>query len=428
MKKLLYIETILPNIDGAFNEFYEAMLSDKKLSIFFDNEAQIKHLVEMQKAHFTKTILMTENQIKEAYIKLGEYHYDMRIPYVDFIRGAQMLEEYFLLHTTKDEHSKEIMDDLFTFFEFMKSFTAKGYLNRMIQEDKRDINNFFTHTNSDKESSLNSSIVYEKILWLKNLLDKIENGSDIDMAETDKRLDSWLHELDFLSPEKREFIDDLENRIMVNTQNLFYFLQKEEYLEILPLYSSLLTIYKLTLLLNNVVTVEIANNTIENLKIDQLSQLLRRESFVEFLKKEIDYARREESYTFSVAYLDIDDFKHVNDTFGHYSGDKVIEKLGEVIRSSIRSSDIAFRIGGDEFAIIFKNTSKEPAKQVCERIKLELTESEFRFNDTRIFNVSLSIGIAECNPKCMNNYKDMITQVDSKLYEAKNGGKNQIAY
>ncbi|MEA1919291.1 MAG: GGDEF domain-containing protein [Campylobacterota bacterium] len=428
MKNLQHIEKILPDIDDAFNEFYNAMLSDEKLSIFFESEAQIENLVKMQKVHFTQTISMQENEIKAAYVKLGEYHYDIRIPYVDFIKGAQMLEEYFLLHTTKNIRSKEIMDDLFTYFRFMKSFTAKGYLNRMIQEDKRDINNFFIHASGNEESSLNASIINEKIVWLKNLLHQIENGIDIDIEETDKLLDSWLHEISFLSPEKKEFVNDLEKRIMINTQNLFYFLHKEDYLEMLPLYSSLLGIYKLTLLLNNVLTVEIANNTIEHLKTDQLSQLLRKESFVEFLKKEIKYAQREETYTFSVAYLDLDNFKHVNDSFGHYSGDKVIEKLGEVIRNSIRGSDIAFRIGGDEFAIIFKSASRESAKKACQKIKLEFSGLEFKFNDNRVFNVSMSIGIIEFNPDAINNYQDIITKVDTKLYEAKHDGKNQIAY
>lgn len=428
MKKLKYIHEITPYIDDAFLEFYDAMLSDVKLSIFFENDEQIQNLIKMQKAHFTKTISMGETELKTSYIKLGEYHYDIRIPYVDFIKGSQMLEEYFLAHTTKNELSKEIMDDIFSYFRFMKSYTAKGYLNRMISEDKKDIENFFTYSADKEHLSLPPSIASDKLTWLKNLLETIESGGELDIQDTDTLLDSWLNELSSLSVEKRKFVDDLEKRIMINTQNLFYFLQKEDYLEILPLYSSLLGIYKLTLLLNNVLTVEHANQTIENLKIDRLSNLLRKESFTEFLKKEISYAQRETSYTFSIAYLDLDDFKGVNDNFGHYSGDKVIEKFGEVIKKSIRGSDIAFRIGGDEFAIIFKSATRDAAKKVCQKIKVELASHEFIFNENRVFSVGTSIGILEYTSQSVMNYETMITLVDKKLYEAKTNGKNQIVY
>jgi diguanylate cyclase (GGDEF)-like protein len=428
MNNLHYIHSILPHIDDAFSEFYKAMLSDEKLSIFFENSEQIEKLVELQKTHFIASLEMPELTLQMSYVKLGEYHYDLRIPYVDFIKGSQMLEEYFLIHTTKSENSKEVMSDIFKYFSYMKSFTAKGYLNRMIQEDKKDIENFFIYSETHDTNSINHKAATAKLIWLRELLEVIETGKELDFEEMDTLLDSWLEELSGISLEKKEFIDDLEKRIMISTQNLFYFLQKKDYLEILPLYSSLLGIYKLTLLLNNMMTVEFANKAIESLKIDTLSQLLRKDSFLEFLKKEISYAKREEAYIFSVAYLDLDNFKHVNDNFGHYSGDKVIEKFGQIIKKSIRGSDIAFRIGGDEFAIIFKNATRQAAKKVCQKIKVEFSSNEFIFNENRVFNVGTSIGIAEYDRALVHNCEAMIKLVDAKLYDAKKAGKNQIAY
>ncbi|MDZ7819475.1 MAG: hypothetical protein U5K55_13120 [Aliarcobacter sp.] len=72
----------------------------------------------------------------------------------------------------------------------------------------------------------------------------IESDKDFDMTVQTTILQQWLEQVNFLSPEKRKFFQDLENRMVLNTQSLFYFLKKEEYLEILPLYSSLLSIYK----------------------------------------------------------------------------------------------------------------------------------------------------------------------------------------
>lgn len=82
MKNLQYIHKIIPYIDEAFSEFYDAMLSDKKLAIFFDSDEQIRKPIAMQKAHFLHSLSVCEDEFETIYVKLGEYHYDMRIPYV----------------------------------------------------------------------------------------------------------------------------------------------------------------------------------------------------------------------------------------------------------------------------------------------------------------------------------------------------------
>lgn len=125
-------------------------------------------------------------------------------------------------------------------------------------------------------------------------------------------------------------------------------------------------------MLNNAITVEYANSMIDKMKIDPLAGLFRKDIFMELLQKEILYANRENDYRFSVAYLDLDNFKSVNDNFGHYSGDKVIEKIGAVIKNAIRGSDIGFRNGGDEFAIIFKMPPKKRQKKCVKKSKLNL--------------------------------------------------------
>jgi diguanylate cyclase (GGDEF)-like protein len=181
-------------------------------------------------------------------------------------------------------------------------------------------------------------------------------------------------------------------------------------------------------MLNNALTVEYANKVIENMKIDSLTGLFRKDIFLEILKKEILFANREKEYTFSVAYLDLDNFKGVNDNFGHYSGDKVIEKLGSIIKKVIRGSDMGFRIGGDEFAIIFKNATNEEAKQVCQKIKVEFSSFEFIFNEKRVFNVGISIGIVQYNSENKLGFESLIEAVDEKLYDAKKNGRNQISY
>ncbi len=425
MRKFEYLDMVAEQVDEAFQKFYDAMLSDSRLLIFFNNKEQIKSLIVKQKEHFKATLRMTLAPLKESYIKLGEYHYDLRIPYVDFIKGSGMLEEYFLLHIPKGDNCTFIMHDIFEYFKIMKAYTAKGYLNRMIAEDKRDIDEFFKHSFSEQNTNLPSSVVYDKIKWLRMLIEAIEEGKE---PPYDLNINKPLDDYTGLTLEKRAFLEDIEKRIFINTQNLFYFLNKQEYLEILPLYSSLLSIYKLILMLNNVITVEYANNLIDHMKFDSLCGLYRKDIFTEFLSKEMLYADRHSEYKICVAYLDLDNFKGVNDHYGHYSGDKVIEKFGLIVKEMIRNSDIGFRIGGDEFALIFKNTSKEEANIACEKIRLALNGFEFMFSENKVFNVGMSIGIVQYDQKSGCDIKTLIQRVDVKLYDAKNNGKNQISF
>ncbi len=423
MSNFKNLDELIPHIEDAFKLFYDAMLNDVRLSVFFNNQEQVNQLILRQKQHFKASLSMDKELIKKSYIKLGEFHHDLRIPYVDFIKGTNILEEYFLLHTQKIRPSMELMDEIFTYFKVMKSFTAKGYLNRMIGEDKKDLEDFFNYSSNNQNNSTTKCIAMDKLLWLKDMLHSIETDGDFDYKEGALLLDKWLDEIKFIEPEKRKFFEDLESRIMLNSQNLFYFLKREEYLEILPLYTSLLSIYKLTLMMNNAMTLEYANKMIGQMQLDNLTGLYRKDLFEDLLNKEISVALRH-NYDFCLLYIDLDDFKMINDNYGHYSGDKVIQSLGEIIRNAIRSSDLAFRNGGDEFAIILKGAKKEEAKKVAQKIKVDFSSLEFIFNEEKVFSVSLSIGINEFDNT--QSYADVIKFADEKLYEAKNQGKNQI--
>jgi hypothetical protein len=209
MTKFKHLHYIVGDIDAAFKGFYNAMLSDKKLSIFFENDHQIKMLIEKQKMHFKATLDMSEEVLKKSYVKLGEFHYDIRIPYVDFIKGSTMLEEYFLLHIPVMDSTRDIMDDIFEYFKIMQAYTAKGYLNRMISEDKKDIDEFFKYSYQEEDASFSSSIAYDKIKWLKSLLDAIEEEKDISFDENEGILREWLSETNSISLEKKAFLQDL---------------------------------------------------------------------------------------------------------------------------------------------------------------------------------------------------------------------------
>lgn len=426
MKKFKYLPELVPHIDSAFAAFYETMLSDERMEIFFKDDEQIKGLILKQKEHFTMTLDMELDKIKHTYIKLGEYHFDLNIPYIDFIKGSEVLEEYFLLHTQHSEITKESFEETLEYFKMMRGYTAKGYLNRMLAEDKEDIDTFFEQAISLDQPYLPVHIVLKKITWLRNLIEALENEDVWEFDDTSSLIHEWLQDIENLPEDKKVFFENLEKRIIYNTQNLFYFLKKGEYLEMLPLYSSLLTIYKLALMMNNAVTIEYANKVIEDMRFDPMTGLFRKDFFQEVLSKDIALVNRHHEDFFSVIYIDIDDFKQVNDQYGHYSGDKVLEKLGEIIRNNIRASDMGFRIGGDEIALILKYASAKNAKMVAEKIKKKFSDFEFIFTNEVTFRVTLSMGVQQYSANSPATYEEFIQKIDQKLYTAKRQGKDRI--
>ncbi len=128
----------------------------------------------------------------------------------------------------------------------------------------------------------------------------------------------------------------------------------------------------------------------------------------------------------SVLMLDIDDFKVVNDTFGHVYGDRVLVHVAERIRGTLRASDVAARYGGDEFAVILPETSREDAEAVASRILAAFGASPFVADGRPPFAVSASIGIAT-HPDDGYSATSLIAIADIGMYDAKDDGGNRVA-
>lgn len=122
----------------------------------------------------------------------------------------------------------------------------------------------------------------------------------------------------------------------------------------------------------------------------------------------------------SVAFIDIDNFKRINDTEGHRKGDELLRYIGELIKSSIRKTDYAFRYGGDEFLIIFQNTREEVALEIMERIKENLKKNVLVHN----YQLSMSSGITSYQRA--ESYKDLIHRADQAMYHSKITGKDRV--
>jgi len=153
---------------------------------------------------------------------------------------------------------------------------------------------------------------------------------------------------------------------------------------------------------------------------DKLTGLNNRGAFDTCLKREIDLAHRQHM-PLSLIVLDIDNFKVINDTYGHRSGDSALQLLAKSINETMRSSDIAFRYGGEEFSLILSNTDSKSAHLLAERIRLaafSLICSDGKLN----YGFSISLGVAQLNRGEQGS--SLFDRADHALYQAKKSGRN----
>ncbi len=134
---------------------------------------------------------------------------------------------------------------------------------------------------------------------------------------------------------------------------------------------------------------------------------------------------RAERYDRRVALIltDIDHFKAINDTYGHPVGDKVLRRIGEMLRSNARRTDVVARYGGEEFAVLMEETGRKGAMQIAERIRQAVEQEVFRC-ETGTFNCTLSLGVATFPHDALNKGK-LVECADKALYEAKHAGRNR---
>ena len=119
--------------------------------------------------------------------------------------------------------------------------------------------------------------------------------------------------------------------------------------------------------------------------------------------------------------LDLDDFKKINDTYGHDVGDRVLTETSKVLRAHVRQGDTVGRWGGEEFLLILPNAERQAATRIAERIRKAITELEL-LPDGKI--VTASFGVAQAAPG--EAFADFYRRVDAALYDAKHGGKNCV--
>ncbi len=156
--------------------------------------------------------------------------------------------------------------------------------------------------------------------------------------------------------------------------------------------------------------------------VDELTKLFNKRYFNTHLQLEVERANRH-GQPLSLLLLDIDNFKHHNDTYGHADGDRVLARLGQVIAESLRVNDVPCRYGGEEFTIILPETSGEQAIVVAERIRARFAGEIFQPAPQETVRKTVSIGVTQYRAGEIG--QSLLERADQNMYEAKQSGKNR---
>jgi diguanylate cyclase (GGDEF)-like protein len=159
-------------------------------------------------------------------------------------------------------------------------------------------------------------------------------------------------------------------------------------------------------------------------QVDSLTGLFNRRAFEKKIHEEFERSKRYHN-PLSLLILDIDNFKTINDTYGHHGGDAALVKISETLREKTRQSDFPSRYGGEEFVLVLPETDQENALQVASKIHEAIRSAAFG-TTARPFTITVSIGVSSTSSRFYSDWREMLDDADQALYLAKNTGKDRI--
>lgn len=157
---------------------------------------------------------------------------------------------------------------------------------------------------------------------------------------------------------------------------------------------------------------------------DALTGVYNRAALLELCRQELARARRQMSHTVLLL-IDLDHFKHINDTWGHPAGDAVLKHVASLISRTVRTTDLVARLGGEEFVVLAPATVGQAAHILGEKLRQRLETSPVVWNEHTI-RVTMSIGVAECKPSSGADFAALYATADAALYQAKAQGRNRL--
>ena len=426
-KEILSEKEFKDLIELAYEDYFPHLLEEPIVARFIKgmNIEELKKREIQGVIKFYRMYINDELQeLKEELISLGKLHYNLKIEFTIFLENLNNLE---LTLIKKIFSIKKNVEEIFflisKFFEIIKNYTAKGYLIEYIKKEQNIIRTYIEQSLGEKLINV-KSVIDKHISWEENILDflitnRFKKKIEIDSSKCD--IGRWLKSIKTSNTEALNNLHNLHDKLHLIAENIITFKKLGKYTLLIDEYNQFI---KQNLLFMSTLITFLFNEEIEELQRDPLTNLLTRRSLenIYFDVMDISLITGE---PFGVAFLDIDDFKKINDTYGHDVGDLILKEIADILRNTLRRSDYIFRYGGEEFVIITPAVGKESFYRILEKIRQKIYQTKIKINE-HFINVSVSIGGVVVESKHIVPLSKVIKKADILMYQAKKSGKNKV--
>lgn len=412
--------------------FYDYMLSHAESALFLNTE-QVSTRLSGSMFDWLRSVLGSAYEDLPLLLakqrEIGVVHARIGLP-IDLVnRGARKLkEELYQLLKSKADYSVSLLSEAICFsslamdtaLEAMTVSYSPSYQNSLHTQEQYRLQTIYDDVNVERERQIRSFTDWEN-QFIYNIATGLPSGDLVFLADSDFGM--WFshkgkHILGSgnLLAEMESVIAEIDNRL---TQTLSNQHQPGEAERMSLLQDVRQLSAKIHFLLASMFEALVKQ---ENGK-DSLTQLLNRRFIPTIMRREISLALHSRK-PFTLAMLDIDYFKQINDRYGHNTGDMTLKNVAAVIYEHIRSSDYVFRYGGEEFMILLVESDESQASIILETLRKKIAELRIAASVTESFSITVSIGVAEYDYH--PDYKQLVDKADRALYLAKSHGRNRV--
>lgn len=412
--------------------FYDYMLSHAESALFLNTE-QVSTRLSGSMFDWLRSVLGSAYEDLPLLLakqrEIGVVHARIGLP-IDLVnRGARKLkEELYQLLKSKADYSVSLLSDAICFsslamdtaLEAMTVSYSPSYQNSLHTQEQYRLQTIYDDVNVERERQIRSFTDWEN-QFIYNIATGLPSGDLVFLADSDFGM--WFshkgkHILGSgnLLAEMESVIAEIDNRLTQAFSNQ----QQPGETERMSLLQDIRQLSaKIHFLLASMFEALVKQ---ENGK-DSLTQLLNRRFIPTIMRREISLALHSRR-PFTLAMLDIDYFKQINDSYGHNTGDMTLKNVAAVIYEHIRSSDYVFRYGGEEFMILLVESDESQASIILETLRKKIAELRIAASMTESFSITVSIGVAEYDYH--PDYKQLVDKADRALYLAKSHGRNRV--
>ncbi|WP_196209784.1 diguanylate cyclase [Citrobacter sp. Res13-Sevr-PEB04-36] len=413
--------------------FYDYMLSHAESALFLNTE-QVSTRLSGSMFDWLRSVLGSAqedlSQLLTKQREIGVVHARIGLP-IDLVnRGARKLkDELYRVLKKKADYPPHLLSDAICFsslamdtaLEAMTASYSPGYQNSLNTQEQYRLQTIYDDVNVERERQIRSFTDWEN-QFIYNIATGLPAGELVFLANSEFGM--WFshkgkHILgnSNLLAEMEVLIAEIDNRL---TQTLLNQQQPPTEAARMSLLQDVRQLSaKIHFLLASMFEALVKQ---ENGK-DSLTQLLNRRFIPTIMRREISLALHSRK-PFTLAMLDIDYFKQINDSYGHNTGDMTLKSVSAVIYEHIRSSDYVFRYGGEEFMILLVESDISQASIILETLRKKIANLRMAASATESFSITVSIGIAEYDYH--PDYKQLVDKADRALYLAKSNGRNRV--